>query len=521
MTTKVVIKRPRPHPGQRAILDNLARFNTIRAGRRYGKTILYLEPAQDTLLQGQPVGIFVQEYKYLAEVWRDFKQRLGPIIRRCNDSEHRMELITGGVLEGWTLKNNEDPARSRKYKLAIFDEAGLIRKLRAIWFNAVRPTLIDLEGRAIIAGTGKVQYPDFNWFCRYAESGIDPDWKHFKGRTFDNPYLPESERAEIEKQRGLMPPWQFGQEYEGEEAESVSAFFPRSLVDRHRTDHELDADHRGHIRVKGNPQGSDLDATLMHSKAKCLEWVDDPSGPWHLWCELDEDGFPDQSRRYASGWDLGAGVGSSNTVGSFGDTESRRKIAEFVDSRVPPEQAARIALMGSYFFGGVDKCAHINWEVNGPGEKFGQDLMKLQHPKKVRRREGDVANYTGEAMEEFGWWNSAQGKETLLTDYRADLGVDRFINPSARALDETLTYHYDEAGRIVSIRIDQDPIEELARMPHGDRVMADAILRKAMEQVGRLALPKEEEPPAGSLGGRVREYLRKNKKKRRGASAGW
>ena len=45
---------------------------------------------------------------------------------------------------------------TRDYDLVIIDEAGLVKKgLRATWEQAIRPTLIDRDGRAIMAGTPK------------------------------------------------------------------------------------------------------------------------------------------------------------------------------------------------------------------------------------------------------------------------------------------------------------------------------------------------------------------------------
>src|SRR5690242_10504377 len=97
---------PKPHAGQQTILREKKRFNVVDCGRRFGKTnigtSLELEPA----LEGYPVGWFAPSYKYLVEVWREIVRMLKPVTAEKNFSEKRLQLITGGVIDFWSL---EDP----------------------------------------------------------------------------------------------------------------------------------------------------------------------------------------------------------------------------------------------------------------------------------------------------------------------------------------------------------------------------------------------------------------------------
>jgi hypothetical protein len=69
---------PRPHSGQRRILQDMRRFNVLACGRRFGKTTFGIERLVRPALEGYPVAWFSPTYKMLSEVWRTFSLILGP-----------------------------------------------------------------------------------------------------------------------------------------------------------------------------------------------------------------------------------------------------------------------------------------------------------------------------------------------------------------------------------------------------------------------------------------------------------
>lgn len=199
---------PSPHAGQRRILREKKRFNVIDCGRRFGKTnigtSLELEPA----LEGFPVGWFAPSYKYLIEVWREIVRTLQPVIAEKSVSEKRLQLITGGVIDFWSLED-PDAGRSRKYKRAIVDEAAKARHLKQAWLESIRPTLTDYEGDAFFLSTPK----GLNYFHDLYQLGQDPldeEWMSWKMPTSTNPYI---KPAEIEAARKSLPERVFRQEY--------------------------------------------------------------------------------------------------------------------------------------------------------------------------------------------------------------------------------------------------------------------------------------------------------------------
>lgn len=205
------VKLLRRHPGQQRIFDSPARFRVVMCGRRWGKTAFGVREACDAAISGKPVGWFAPNYKYVTEVWRELLGRLGPIIARSNDQERRIELVTGGVIEVWTM-DGPDPGLGRKYALIVVDEAGIIPDLLDMWQRALRPTLVDLGGKALFLGTPRGRRHGFVQLFNRGLLDNDPLWASFRASTLDNPYIPPEE---IEIARREMPENVFAQEFEG------------------------------------------------------------------------------------------------------------------------------------------------------------------------------------------------------------------------------------------------------------------------------------------------------------------
>lgn len=210
-TPAVEIRLHKLHPGQKRIADSPARFRVVMCGRRFGKSALGIRWLCDGAIAGEPVAWFAPSYKLALEAWRELLERLQPITARVSEQDKRLELVTGGVIEVWTL-DSPDPARGRKYARAVIDEAGIVRDLLEIFQAAIRPTLVDLSGRALILGTPKGRRHGFVVLFTRGERGDDADWASFRASTLDNPYIPA---AEVEAARKELPPEVFQQEFEG------------------------------------------------------------------------------------------------------------------------------------------------------------------------------------------------------------------------------------------------------------------------------------------------------------------
>ena len=218
----VTLTLPRPHEAQQRMLDECKRFNVQVCGRRFGKTTLDINEAASVLLEGYPVGCFFPTYKMLSETWRQFIDVFAPVRKTKNEQEHRLELVTGGVLEMWSM-DAADTARGRKYKRVIIDEAAMIPGLMDIWNAVIRPMLIDFKGDAFIKSTPK----GLNGFWQMYQLGQNPnnhEWKSWQFPTASNPYIPPSE---IEAMRLTMPEIIFRQEVLAEFIDDQGSVFRR------------------------------------------------------------------------------------------------------------------------------------------------------------------------------------------------------------------------------------------------------------------------------------------------------
>lgn len=209
--TRILIPPIALHGGQQRIMESPARYKVIAAGRRFGKTLLaveWLALMDGGAIDGASVAFFSPTYKLLADVWADFERTLRPVTRKANRTEQRIELITGGKIDFWTLED-PDAGRGRKYHRLVIDEAAHARYLKEAWERAISPTLTDYRGDAWFISTPN----GLNYFYELFQRGRDPscpDWESFHMPSTANPHLrPE----EIETKRRELPELVFRQEY--------------------------------------------------------------------------------------------------------------------------------------------------------------------------------------------------------------------------------------------------------------------------------------------------------------------
>jgi hypothetical protein len=238
------------------------------------------------------------------------------------------------------------------------------------------------------------------------------------------------------------------------------------------------------------------------------------TGPWKFWL-ANTGGRPDQTKNYIFGVDISKGQGASNSIVSVLCAETREKIAEFADANTPPYDLARIVAAAAVWFGGARSGGHplVVWEANGPGWDFGRVFVKtLQYPNfYTDKASGTVREKVGKR---YGWHSSKEKKEQLMGQLRRAYAQGGIINHSGPALDETLTYVYYDDGGLGPAEFVKE--SESARLTHGDRTIADALVLLGVEDAP-MGKSSEPMPPGRSIGERRRMALAKNKK----SMVGW
>ena len=199
---------PRLHSAQQRVIREQARFNVLACGRRWGKTRLGIDRLIHPALQGQPVAFFAPTYKMMSDVWRELYNTVQPVTQRVSSQEHRLELITGGIIDMWSLDTPDAP-RGRKYQRVVIDEAAMVPHLQEAWQASIRPTLTDFEGDAWFTSTPK----GMNFFRTVWQYGQDParsEWASWQMPTTANPFI---KAGEVEAARQELPERTFAQEY--------------------------------------------------------------------------------------------------------------------------------------------------------------------------------------------------------------------------------------------------------------------------------------------------------------------
>lgn len=199
--------------------------------------------------RGQYVAILAPDYKILMETYNELVTALHPIISQSSKTEGVIRFLTGGRIDFWTMEN-ERAGRSRRYHLAVIDEAAFTKpNAMQVWKTAIEPSLYDYGGAAIFASNANgISHDNLMYqICMDAQKNGDEDgigkefgFKEYHAPTSQNPHLPirrsgESDvehlirRAEaIDKLKRDNSPMVFLQEYEAEFVDwSGLAFFAK------------------------------------------------------------------------------------------------------------------------------------------------------------------------------------------------------------------------------------------------------------------------------------------------------
>jgi len=195
---------------QETIAEDPHRFKVVVAGRRFGKTHLAIrELCYYARLPEQEVWYVAPTYKQAKMiVWRKLKNKLQDLkwVKKANESELTILLKNGSTI---ALKgaDNEDSLRGVGLDYLIMDEFADIDP--EAFFEVLRPTLADREGKAMFIGTPK---GIANWaYDLYQMEHDYPDaWKSFQYTTIDGGNVTASE---IEAAKRDLDERQFRQEF--------------------------------------------------------------------------------------------------------------------------------------------------------------------------------------------------------------------------------------------------------------------------------------------------------------------
>ena len=194
---------------QDQVAKDSTRFRVVVAGRRFGKTHLAIrELAFHAKEPNKEVWYVAPTYKMARQiVWRKLKNKLSDLnwISKTNETELTIQLVNGSVI---SLKgaDNYDSLRGVGLDFIVLDEFADIAP--DAWYETLRPTLSDKQGRALFIGTPK---GIGNWAYEIYQNSIDNDtWRSYSFTTVEGGNVPETE---IEAAKRDLDERTFRQEY--------------------------------------------------------------------------------------------------------------------------------------------------------------------------------------------------------------------------------------------------------------------------------------------------------------------
>jgi hypothetical protein len=213
-----------PHPAQLAIHRARARrFRTVCCGRRFGKTLL---AAAELIDRGG--GEAAGDYGWIAPTYFIAERGVeacraiaGDLIRFRGVNPVRAEFTGqhGPVRVLFLSADNPDSILGLGFRGLLLDEAARIPP--DVWHHAIRPTISQTEGWALLISTPAGR----NWFHDLFTRGRDPAETQYASFAFPsraNPFFPP---AEWEEARRTLPADVFRQEYEAEFLEDSAGVF--------------------------------------------------------------------------------------------------------------------------------------------------------------------------------------------------------------------------------------------------------------------------------------------------------
>jgi hypothetical protein len=222
---------------------------------------------------------------------------------------------------------------------------------------------------------------------------------------------------------------------------------------------------------------------------------------------------PDQRHNYIIGCDPSYGRGSSNSVASIYDMNTKELVGEWVCPNTKPEDFADQVVALGMWCGGVDDTFLI-WENNGGhGANFTDRIIWQGYPWCYTQTVED--SKTRKRQKKYGWHSSADKKAALLGEFGIALayGVDGDKNYkscviySEELLSELFDYVFVEGTKEITTSSKAD-LSSGARERHGDRAIAGALCVLGTRDQIEGDIKNVKEPPVNSFA----FYLEQHKK---------
>ena len=171
---------------QEEIAQSTSRFRVVVAGRRFGKTHLAIrELCYHAKEPNKEVWYVAPTYRQAKQiVWRKLKNRINDLrwSKKINESELSITLKNNSVISLKGADGGGDNLRGIGLDFLCMDEFADIDP--EAWYEVLRPTLADKQGKAMFIGTPKGMS---NWAHDLYTQELDApeQWKSFQYTTIE------------------------------------------------------------------------------------------------------------------------------------------------------------------------------------------------------------------------------------------------------------------------------------------------------------------------------------------------
>lgn len=296
-------------------------------------------------------------------------------------------------------------------------------------------------------------------------------------------------------------------------------FFDNQILEQHKLKFGCLPQLTYEIKFKDGIANDRIPKLLSMRTPNEVEATPDRKGKLSLWCKLIEDRNgnlrPDQSVEYVFGIDISKGQGASNSVIEIYNSDSGKKVGEWVDCNTPAYRFARITTAVALWFGGRNprQLPFLIWEANGdPGIEFRDVIFdELHYP--YYYKDEVLGQEIKKKKKSLGFHADRTKKVALLSYYQTCIANEAVENYSELSLEEAQTFiKFNDGG----VGPAQFAVEKSgARLAHGDRTSADALAVWGMKSKLKKKNPAAKQAPLNSWEGRFNAHVRKRNDRQR------
>ena len=273
MALRVEYGRPKLARYQLDAFFRAERYALVEASTKAGKTAACLvwlfEQAARLTSPGASVW-WVAPVSSQAEIaYRRMKRGIPREIFKCNDTEHRIELLHNGAMLWFKTGEKPDNLYGEDVHAAVIDEASRVRQ--ESW-NAVRSTLTATRGPIRIVGNVKGRANWFYLMARRAQRGAD-GMHYAKITCHDAIRAGILKQAEIDDARANYHPSVFRELYEAEPSDLTGLIY--SAFSAENYDGILEDDGTSELLVGMDFNVSPMTATISRKVVDELHLFDE------------------------------------------------------------------------------------------------------------------------------------------------------------------------------------------------------------------------------------------------------